>query len=104
MGGEHAGAALSVIALVASVALVAWLQGKEICTCTKVLAWIALLASVVLLAAQVVSCYKCCSIGGGCERGSPFMTRGMGPYHGGMIPMPMDKETKAPETGSEKKK
>lgn len=94
MGIGHAGAALGILALVASTALMAWLGTKEnVCKCTKALAWVALVASILLLIGQAITCYQC-NIGGKCAR--PMMG-GMGMMHGmgGMPPaMPPPDEPK----------
>lgn len=96
MGFGHAGAALTILALVASTALMAWLGTKEnVCKCTKALAWVALIASILLLIGQAITCYHC-NASGKCGR---MMGGGMGMMHGmgGMPVMP------APDEAKEKK-
>ena len=76
MGYGYGGAAQSIIALVASIALVSWLRGKGECKWERGLAWVAVVASLILIMSQVLSCYTCGKWKGFCPRSSLMLSPG----------------------------
>ncbi|MFH0800156.1 MAG: hypothetical protein V2A66_08275 [Pseudomonadota bacterium] len=84
MGYGHSGAALAVLALVASTALLIWVEGKAGICCqkfAKFIAWVAILVSALLLIGQVVMCAQ--YYRGHCMRPMPGMGMPMPGEEGG---------------------